>query len=70
MDRHNHKALEDEDGALMTLDASVPPGRDVRCIISVAMLSEGWDATTVTHVVGLLVGDNYPGRSTTTILAG
>ena len=37
----------------MTLDASVPPGRDVRCIISVAMLSEGWDATTVTHVVGL-----------------
>ena len=25
----------------------------MRCIISVAMLSEGWDATTVTHVVGL-----------------
>ncbi len=53
VERHNHKALDDEDGALLTLDASVPPGRDVRCIISVAMLSEGWDATTVTHVVGL-----------------
>lgn len=53
VDRHNHKALDDDEGGLMTLDASVPPGRDVRCIISVAMLSEGWDATTVTHVVGL-----------------
>lgn len=52
VDKHNHKALEDDDGS-MTLDASVPPGRDVRCIISVAMLSEGWDATTVTHIVGL-----------------
>ena len=52
VDKHNHKALEDDSG-LMTIDASVPPGRDVRCIISVAMLSEGWDATTVTHVVGL-----------------
>ena len=37
----------------VTIDPDVPPGRDVRCIISVAMLSEGWDATTVTHVVGL-----------------
>lgn len=53
VDKHNHKALEDDDNSLMTIDASVPPGRDVRCIISVAMLSEGWDATTVTHVVGL-----------------
>lgn len=53
VDKHNHKALEDDDNGLVTIDASVPPGRDVRCIISVAMLSEGWDATTVTHVVGL-----------------
>jgi type III restriction enzyme len=30
-----------------------PPGRDVRCIISVGMLTEGWDATTVTHIIGL-----------------
>lgn len=35
------------------VDASIPPGRDVRCIVSVAMLTEGWDATTVTHIVGL-----------------
>lgn len=30
-----------------------PPGRDVRCIISVAMLTEGWDCNTVTHIIGL-----------------
>jgi type III restriction enzyme len=30
-----------------------PPGRDVRCIVSVAMLTEGWDANTVSHIVGL-----------------
>ncbi len=30
-----------------------PPGRDVRCIISVGMLTEGWDCNTVTHVIGL-----------------
>ncbi|MBV8095121.1 MAG: DEAD/DEAH box helicase family protein, partial [Acetobacteraceae bacterium] len=30
-----------------------PPGRDVRCIVSVGMLTEGWDCQTVTHIVGL-----------------
>lgn len=30
-----------------------PPGRDVRCIVSVGMLTEGWDCSTVTHIVGL-----------------
>ncbi|MGA2940369.1 MAG: type III restriction endonuclease subunit R [Syntrophobacteraceae bacterium] len=30
-----------------------PPGRDVRCIVSVGMLTEGWDCTTVMHIVGL-----------------
>src|SRR5439155_1284107 len=35
------------------IDPTIPPGRDVRCIVSVAMLTEGWDATTVTHIVGL-----------------
>lgn len=53
VERNNRKALEDEDSGLVVLNPDVPPGRDVRCIISVAMLSEGWDATTVTHVVGL-----------------
>ncbi len=30
-----------------------PPGRDVRSIVSVGMLTEGWDCNTVSHVVGL-----------------
>ena len=30
-----------------------PPGRDIRCIVSVSMLTEGWDCNTVTHIVGL-----------------
>lgn len=30
-----------------------PPGRDIRCIVSVGMLTEGWDCNTVTHIAGL-----------------
>jgi type III restriction enzyme len=30
-----------------------PPGRDIRCIISVGMLTEGWDANTCTHIIGI-----------------
>jgi type III restriction enzyme len=37
----------------LTMDPTTPPGRDVRCIVSVAMLTEGWDANTVTHILGL-----------------
>lgn len=53
VERHNRRALDDDESGLVTIDPNMPPGRDIRCIISVAMLSEGWDATTVTHVVGL-----------------
>ena len=28
-------------------------GADVRCVVSVAMLTEGWDTNTVTHVLGV-----------------
>ena len=52
--KHNEKVASDSnDGSLHWLDEKIPPGRDVRCIVSVAMLSEGWDANTVTHIVGL-----------------
>jgi type III restriction enzyme len=30
-----------------------PPGRNIRCIVSVGMLTEGWDCNTVTHIIGL-----------------
>jgi len=29
------------------------PGEQVRCIVSVSMLTEGWDANNVTHILGL-----------------
>lgn len=52
--KHNEKvASEDNDGSLKWIDERIPPGRDIRCIVSVAMLTEGWDANTVTHIVGL-----------------
>lgn len=52
--KHNDKvAGGDNDGSLRWMDEYVPPGRDVRCIVSVAMLAEGWDSNTVTHIVGL-----------------
>jgi type III restriction enzyme len=49
----NNRKVDEGDDTRRRINPEVPPGRDVRCIISVAMLSEGWDATTVTHVVGL-----------------
>jgi len=50
VERLNRNAIEKGE---RIIDPSIPPGRDVRCIISVAMLNEGWDAHTVTHIVGL-----------------
>jgi type III restriction enzyme len=52
VEKHNRKVMEDSDCDGVTINPQTPPGRDVRCIISVSMLAEGWDATTVTHVVG------------------
>jgi type III restriction enzyme len=52
--KNNDKAAsEDNDGGYKWIDEKIPPGRNIRCIISVAMLAEGWDANTVTHIVGL-----------------
>ena len=31
----------------------VPPGKDIRCVVSVGMLTEGWDAHNVTQILGL-----------------
>ena len=45
------------------------PGEKVRCVVSVAMLTEGWDTKTVTHVVGFrrfgtqLLCEQVAGRS-------
>jgi type III restriction enzyme len=49
-------ALTDEDllrEVMNTVGKKGQLGADVRCVVSVAMLSEGWDANTVTHILGI-----------------
>ena len=36
-----------------TVGSTTKPGEHVRCIVSVNMLSEGWDVKSVTHILGL-----------------
>jgi len=36
-----------------TVGKSGQLGADIRCVVSVSMLTEGWDANTVTHVLGV-----------------
>ena len=38
--------------ALNTVGKPGEPGEGVRCVVSVGMITEGWDARTVTHTVG------------------
>ena len=39
----------------MSKEQAIPiqPGENIRCVVSVNMLSEGWDANNVTHILGL-----------------
>jgi type III restriction enzyme len=39
--------------ALNTVGRKGRLGEKIRCVVSVAMLSEGWDANTVTHILGV-----------------
>lgn len=43
---------------LSTVGQRGKPGEQVRCVVSVAMLTEGWDATNVTHVLGVRAFDS------------
>jgi type III restriction enzyme len=48
--------LTDEDLLREVTNTIGKPGRlgeQVRCVVSVSMLTEGWDATTVTHILGV-----------------
>jgi len=50
------EALTDEDllrEVMNTVGKKGKLGEHVRCVVSVAMLTEGWDANTVTHVLGI-----------------
>ncbi len=48
--------LTDEDILREVMNTVGKPGKlgaDVKCVVSVSMLTEGWDATTVTHILGV-----------------
>ena len=54
---------------LNTVGKEGQPGEQVRCVVSIAMLTEGWDTKNVTHVVGFrrfgthLLCEQVAGRS-------
>jgi type III restriction enzyme len=48
--------ISDEDLLREVMNTVGKPGRlgeGIRCVVSVAMLTEGWDANTVTHILGI-----------------
>ncbi len=57
--QHPERSAEDIDDAeilrevVNTVGKRGRLGAHVRCVVSVSMLTEGWDANTVTHIVGL-----------------
>ena len=55
-DRERAAKLSDQDLLREVMNTVGRPGRlgaEVRCVVSVSMLTEGWDANTVTHVLGV-----------------
>lgn len=55
-DRRQAEGLTDQDLLREVMNTVGKPGRlgaDIRCVVSVSMLTEGWDANTVTHVLGV-----------------
>ncbi len=55
-DRRQAENLTDEDllrEVMNTVGKAGRLGDSIRCVVSVSMLSEGWDANTVTHVLGV-----------------
>src|SRR5204863_1919551 len=48
--------LDDEDllrEVMNTVSKAGKLGEHIRCVVSVSMLTEGWDANTVTHILGV-----------------
>ena len=55
-DRRQAENLSDQDllrEVMNTVGKAGRLGGDTRCVVSVSMLTEGWDAATVTHVLGV-----------------
>ncbi len=55
-DRRQAESITDQDllrEVMNTVGKESRLGESIRCVVSVAMLTEGWDANTVTHVLGV-----------------
>ncbi len=55
-DRHQAENLSDQDllrEVMNTVGKEGRLGESIRCVVSVSMLTEGWDARNVTHVLGV-----------------
>ena len=55
-DRHQVEKISDQDLLREVMNTVGKKGRlggSIRCVVSVSMLTEGWDANTVTHVLGV-----------------
>ena len=55
-DRQQAENISDQDLLREVMNTVGKPGRlgdSVRCVVSVSMLTEGWDANTVSHVLGV-----------------
>ena len=51
--KNRTQAAEDLRRVIATIGKPGQPGAQIRCVVSVAMLNEGWDANNVTHILGL-----------------
>ena len=51
--KNKTQAAEDLRQVVATIGKPGHPGAQIRCVVSVAMLNEGWDANNVTHILGL-----------------
>ncbi|MDI6725903.1 MAG: hypothetical protein QMD32_02980 [Smithellaceae bacterium] len=47
------EAAESLREVVATVGKTGRPGEQVRCVVSIQMLTEGWDANNVTHILGL-----------------
>jgi type III restriction enzyme len=55
-DRHAADNISDQDllrEVMNTVGKKGRLGESIRCVVSVSMLTEGWDANTVTHILGV-----------------
>ncbi|MBI5875760.1 MAG: DEAD/DEAH box helicase family protein [Deltaproteobacteria bacterium] len=53
LDKSKQELVKMERDKFNTVGKKDKPGESVQCVIGVNMLSEGWDARTVTHILGL-----------------